>query len=146
MPWIRFICHTVIHNFKVAEITRMVVDEFGVTIVNKYESMQFLMDINLDAWDNKQNFMNEWMKRWLKILLLTPSGLKCGPGSLQSLLLWMWKPCLPSFSPTTSDTVKFRLLSGSVCWRSIFPLIVPEKVFSCQSAVHPSYYLPTNYD
>ena len=45
--------HMVIHNFKVAEITRMVVNEFGATIVNKYESMQFLMDINLDAWDKK---------------------------------------------------------------------------------------------
>ena len=43
----------VIHNFKVAEITRMVVNEFGATIVNKYESMQFLMDINSDALDNK---------------------------------------------------------------------------------------------
>ena len=77
-------------------------------------------------------------KYWMNTRLLTASGLKCGPGSLQSLLLWMWKPCLPSFSPTTSDTVKFKSPSGSVCWKSIFPLIVPETIFSCQWVVHPS--------
>ena len=71
--------------------------------------------------------------------LLTPSGLKCGPGSLQSLLLWMWKPCLPSLSPTTSDTVKFKSPSGSVCCKSIFPLIVPESIFSSQWVIHPSW-------
>ena len=74
----------------------------------------------------------------MHICLLTPSGLKCGPGSLHSLLLWMWKPCLPSVSPTTLDTFKFKSPSGSVCWKSIFPLILPEKVFSCQWVVQPS--------
>ena len=74
----------------------------------------------------------------MHICLLTPSGLKCGPGSLHSLLLWMWKPCLPSLSPTTLDTFKVKLPSGSVCWKSIFPPIVPEKVFPYQWVVHPS--------